>query len=113
MSQTSTKFCILVYLVYTLASQEVKAVKVLCVRWEEKLLLRVLHRDTGLEDSTFAFLNPLTHRVKVGGEVARCWVDTLTILTLRLTEQLLPPLHVVVQLWLIVHENLNLLAVSI
>ena len=50
------------------------------------------------------------HRVKVGSEVASCWEDTLQVLTLALTIELLPPLSEVVKLRLEVADDLNLLA---
>ena len=61
MSQTSAEFSHLVYFVHTLASQEVQTVQILLVLREQQLLLRLLHREYGLEDGTLAILNPLTH----------------------------------------------------
>ena len=59
--ETCAELSILVNLVDALASKEVKTVEVLLVVWEEKLALWILDRDTCLEDSALAFLNPLTH----------------------------------------------------
>ena len=110
MSQTCTELSHLVNLINTLALEEVQTVEVLIVVWEEQLLVRSLNADNSLEDRALALLNPLTHRVKVGSEVASCWEDTLLVLTLALTIELLPPLSKVVKLWLEVAYNLNLLA---
>jgi lysyl-tRNA synthetase, class II len=65
---------------------------------------------TYIQPTFITFLNPLTHRVKVGSEVARCRENTLTILTLALTVELLPPFAHEVELWLIVNQDFNLLA---
>ena len=110
MSQTCTELSHLVHLVNTLALEEVQTVEVLIVVREEQLLVRSLYADNSLEDRALALLNPLTHRVKVGSEVASCWEDTLLVLTLALTIELLPPLSEVVKLRLEVADDLNLLA---
>ena len=110
MSQTCTELCHLVHLVNTLALEEVQTVEVLIIVREEQLLVRSLYADNSLEDRALALLNPLAHRVKVGSEVASSWEDTLLVLTLALTIELLPPLSKVVKLWLEVAYNLNLLA---
>ena len=110
MSQASAELSHLVHLVNALASEEVKTIEVLLVVREEQSLLRCLNADDSLEDRALALLNPLTHRVEVGSEVASCREDTLTVLTLRLAVKLLPPLAHVVKFRLKVYENLNLLA---
>ncbi len=110
MSQTCAELSHLVDIVYALALKEVEAVEVLIVVWEEKLTVRLLDRDDRLEDRTLALLDPLTHRVEVCREVAGCREDTLAVLTLALSVELLPPLSHEVKLRLEVSENLNLLA---
>ena len=77
---------------------------------EEESLLRSLYADNGLEDRTLALLDPLTHRVEVGCEVARSGEDAFSVLTLRLAVELLPPLAHEVELGLEVDKNLDLLA---
>ena len=52
----------------------------------------------------------MSHRVEVGGEVYAGGEDTLLVLTLRLTIELLPPFRNEVELGLIVYHDLNLLA---
>ena len=110
MSQTGAELSHLVHLVYTLALEEVQAVEVLIVVREEQLLVRSLNADDGLEDRALALLNPLTHRVEVGSEVAGSREDTLLVLALALAIELLPPLSEVVQLRLEVAYDLDLLA---
>ena len=109
-SQASTEFSHLVHLIHTLALQEVQTIKVFIIVREEQLLVRSLYADNSFEDRTLTFLNPLTHRVEVGSEVASCREDTLLVFTLALTIELLPPLSEVVKFWLEVANDLNLLA---
>ena len=113
MSQTGTEFRHFVHLVHALASEEVQTVEVLLVFREQQLLLRLLDRDDRLEDGALAFLDPLTHRVQVGGEVNAGREDALVVLTLRLAVELFPPLREEVELGLVVHHDLYLLAVLV
>ena len=110
MSKLSTEFCHLVYLVNALASKEVKTIKVFCVSRNLKHSIWILHRHYSLEDDALAFLNPLTHRVKVGSEVNSCREDTLAVLAFRLSIELLPPLAKIVELRLVVGDDFYLLA---
>ena len=61
MSQLCTQLGHLVHLVNPLSSQEVQAIQVLCIGRNLQATVRILHRDDGLKDGTFAVLNPLTH----------------------------------------------------
>ena len=70
MSQTSAQLCHLVNVVNALAGEEVQTVEVLLVIGEEHGAVGFLNADDCLVDGALAFLNPLTHRVEVGGEVA-------------------------------------------
>ncbi len=110
MSQTCAELSHLVDLIDALALEEVEAVEVLVVVGEEQLAVGLLYRQHGLEDGALALLNPLTHRVQVGGEVAGSGEDTLAILAFALSVELLPPLGDEVQLRLEVGDDLNLLA---
>ena len=110
MCQSGAKLCHLVHVVNTLASEEVQSVEVLLVLREEHVAVWLLNADYGLEDGALAFLNPLTHRVQVGGEVARSREDALSVLALALAVELLPPLAHEMELWLIVDHDLNLLS---
>ena len=100
----------LVDLVDTLASEEVQAIEILFVGRNNHGAVGVLDGDDGLEDGAFAFLDPLAHRVQVGGEVDRSREDALVVLALRLAVELLPPFGHVMELGLIVDQNLGLLA---
>ena len=64
------EFCHLVDIIHALASEEVQTVKVLLIIGEEHGAVGFLNADDCLVDGALAFLNPLTHRVEVGGEVA-------------------------------------------
>ena len=109
----SAEFSHLVHLVDALACQEVQTVKVLLVRRYCQAGVGLLHRNYSLEDGTLAILNPLTHGVEVGGEVNRCREDALAILTFTLAVELLPPFTQIMELWLIVRHDFNLLATLI
>ena len=113
MGETCTEFSHLVDLIHTLSGEEVETVEVLIVMREVELAVGSLYRDDCLVDRALAILNPLAHRVQVGGEVARCGEDTLAILAFALTVELLPPFGDKVELGLIVDHNLNLLATFI
>ena len=113
MSQTGSEFCHFIHLIHALASEEVQTIKILLILREEQLLLRLLNADDGLEDGALTVLNPLSHGVEVSGEVDRSGEDTLLVLTLRLTIELLPPLTHKVELGLEVHHDLNLLTVLV
>ena len=113
MSQLSTQFCHLVYLVNALTFKEVQAIEVLIIVREEHLVFRSLNRNNCFEDCTFALLNPLSHRVQVCRKVNCCGEDTLAFLTLALAIQLLPPLVHIVKFRLEVNQYLRLLALSI
>ena len=69
-SQTCTEFCHLVDIIHALAGEEVQTVEILLVVGEEHGAVGLLNADDCLVDGALAFLNPLTHRVEVGGEVA-------------------------------------------
>ncbi len=73
-------------------------------------MLGILHADDSLEDGALALLNPLAHRVEVGGEVNAGGIDTQVVLALALAIELLPPLCHEVQFGLVVGQNLYLLA---
>ena len=109
MSQLSTQFCHLIHFVNTLACKEVQTIEVFLIRRNRQRGIGLLHRDDCLEDGAFTILNPLTHRVEVGGKVNRSREDTLFVLTLTLSIELLPPFTEVVKLRLIVRHNLYLL----
>ena len=113
MSQPCTQLGHLVHLINTLASQEVQAVQILFVLREEQFLLGFLNRDDRLEDGALAILNPLSHGVQVGGEIDAGGEDALLVLAFRLTIELLPPFAHEVELRLVVHHDLNLLAVLV
>ena len=113
MSQTGAELSHLVHLVDTLAGQEVQSVQILLVAGEQQAAVGLFDRDDGLENGALAVLNPLTHGVQVGSEVARSREDTLLVLALALAVELFPPLREEVELGLVVDHDLNLLAGSI
>ena len=60
-SDNSTKFCHFVNFVDTLVCDIVQTIKVCLVRRDANFVLLLSNRDNSFEDSSFAFLNPLTH----------------------------------------------------
>ena len=110
MSNLGAQFGHLVDLIDTLASEEVETIEILFVGRNYNGAVGILDGDDCFEDGTLAFLDPLAHGVKVGGEIDRSREDALVVLTLGFTEELLPPLGHIVELGLIVHQNLCLLA---
>ena len=110
MSQTCAELGHLVYFVNALASEEVQSVEVLLVFGEEHGAVWLLDADDGLEDRAFAFLYPLSHGVEVGGEVARSREDALSVFSLALAVELLPPFAHEVELWLVVDHDLDFLS---
>ena len=113
MCQTGSEFCHLVHLVNTLACKEVQSVEILFVAWEKQFLVGLLNADHCLEDGALTVLNPLTHRVEVCCEVARCWEYAFLVFAFALTVELLPPFAHEVKFRLEVHHDLNLLAVLV
>ena len=113
MSQLRTQFGHLVHFVHTLSGQEVQAVQIFVVRREEHLMVGLLDTDDGLEDGTFAVLNPLSHGMKVGGKIYGSRENTFLILSFRFSVQLFPPFVQVVQLRLVVYQNFYFLAFGI
>ena len=113
MRQTGTQLGHLVHLVDTLPCQEVQSVEVLLVAGEEQFAVRLLDTDDRLEDGALTLLDPLSHGVEVGGEVARGGEDALLVFSFALSVELLPPLTDEVELRLVVHHDLYLLAGSI
>ena len=105
-SQLGAQFCHLVNLVYAAAGQEVETVEVFLVRGNLQTGVGLLYADNGFKDGALAVLDPLTHRVQVGGEVNACGEDTLAVLALALAIELLPPFAQVVQLRLVVGSSL-------
>ena len=85
-SQLCAQLGHLVHLIHALAGKEVEAVEILLVAGEEHLVLGVLHADDRLENRALAILDPLTHRMQVGGEVHAGRVDTLLVLTFALAK---------------------------
>ena len=73
-------------------------------------MLGCLHAQHGLPDGALALLDPLSHGVEVGREVARRGEDALMILALALSIELLPPLGHEMELRLEVGHDLDLLA---
>ena len=109
-SDARTEFGHLVHFVHALAGEEVEAVEVLFVGGEEDGVVGVFDRDDGFEDGAFAFLDPLSHGVEVGGEVDCSGEDADAVLTFAFAVELLPPLVHVVKFGLEVDEDLDLLA---
>ena len=103
----------LVDLIDALTSQIVKAVEVgIIVRNHHRVLLSA-HTDHRLKYGALTVLNPLAHRVEVGGVVDSGWKQCLVALALALAIQLLPPLGQVMQTGAEIHQYLNLLASAI
>ena len=73
----------------------------------------VAHREHRFKDGAFAILNPLAHRVKVGGKVDRRRENTQVVFALAFAIELFPPFCKVVQTRAEVHQNFNLLAALI
>ena len=109
-SQASAEFSHLVHLVNVLASEEVQTVEVGIVVRNDHAVAHIAYRKHGFEDGAFAILNPLTHRVEVGGEVNRCWENAQMVLTFAFTVELFPPFSEIVEAWAEIHQNFNLLA---
>ena len=110
MGQTCAQFGHLVHLVNTLAGKEVQTIEIFLVSGEEQFVVRLLYADDGLVDGAFTLLNPLSHRVQVGGEIARSGEYTLVVLAFALAEELFPPFADEMELGLVVHHDFNLLA---
>ena len=70
MCKAGSELCHLVHIVHAFARKEVQTVKVLLVVGEEQRLVRLLYAQHSLEDGALALLNPLSHGVQVGSEVA-------------------------------------------
>ncbi len=113
MGEESAELSHLVDLVYTLASEVVEAVEVGVVGGDYDLLVGLCNGDAGLEDDALSLLNPLTHRVEVGGEVGASGEDALAVFAFRLAIELFPPLGEIVELRLEVDEDLGALAVAV
>ena len=113
MGQLGAEFGHLVHLVHAFAGQEVEAVEVFFIVGEEHGVAGLLHGDDGFEDAAFALLDPLSHRVEVGGKVHSGGEDAHTVLALTLAVELLPPFVHEVEFRLEVHEDFNLLSGTI
>ena len=113
MSHLGAEFSHLVDLIDSLVGDIVDAVEIRCVHRDTMGESGLLHRKNCLEDGALAILDPLAHRVKVGGEIHRCRENALAILTLALAVKLFPPLREIVELGIEVYENLDLLAALI
>ena len=98
---------------HVLVSQEVQAVEVALQLVDEEVLCGLLDIHDGLEHDAGTFLNELTHGVQVGGEDAACGEQTLVVLALALTEQLLVPLVHEGEVRLIALEDLDALALAV
>ena len=113
MGKLCAQFSHLVHFVHVLACQEVQSVEVGFVRRYLQGVLCLLHGDDSFVDGTFAFLNPLSHGVQVGGEIYGSREDTLVFLTFGFTIKLLPPFAYVVQFGIVVYEDFNFLTVLV
>ena len=113
MCQSGTKLCHLVDIVNTFPCKEVKTIKVLLVVWEKHLSVWCLNTYDSLEDSTLTLLNPLSHRMEVSSEIAGSREYALVILAFTLAVQLFPPFTNIMQLGLIIHHYLYLLAIIV
>ena len=100
MRKLSTQFCHFIDLIYAFACKKVQAVKILIIVWEDDFLLWRRYGDDGLENDALSLLNPLTHRVQVGGEVHGCRIDALPFFSFTLTIELLPPFCKVMEFWM-------------
>ena len=111
--QLGAEFGHLVHLIHAFAGQEVEAVEVFFIVGEKHGVAGLLHGDDGFEDAAFALLDPLSHRVEVGGKVHSGREDAHTVLALTLAVELLPPFVHEVEFRLEVHEDFNLLSGTI
>ena len=105
-SKDSTLHCLCVNFVHVHAGEEVKTVKVV-------LVVGDLERSSGLVDlndclihDACAVLDELTHGVEICCVINACREDTSSVLALRLTVELLPPLCHVVERRLVVDHDL-------
>ena len=113
MGQAGAELGHLVDLVHAAASQVVQPVEVVGVRGDGERALGGVDRNDRLEDRPLALLDPLAHRVEVGGKVDSGGEDAFVVLTLALAVELLPPLANVVQLGVEIGQDLDLLAAAI
>ena len=76
-------------------------------------MVNLLYWNHRFKDRTFAFLNPLTHRVEVCWEIYRCREDTFIVFSFRFSVKLFPPFAYIVQFWAEVNEDFDLLTISV
>ena len=98
-----------IHLVNALAGDVVEAVEVVGIGGDTYLVALLPYGDDGLEDGALAFLNPLAHRVEVGGIIDGSGEDAFMLLAFALAVELFPPLCQIVELGVEVDENLNFL----
>ena len=113
MGQAGAQLGHLVDLVHATAGQVVQPVEVVGVRGDGERALGGVDRNDRLEDRPLALLDPLAHRVEVGGEVDSGGEEAAVVLALALAVELLPPLANVVQLGVEIGQDLDLLALAI
>ena len=77
-----TKFGHLIDFIYAFSSKEIQTIEILFVHRHDNRFIGFLDRNNRLEDSAFALLNPLTHRVKIGCEIYRCGINAFMVFTL-------------------------------
>ena len=97
-------------MLHVLAGQVVKLVEVLRVRADHHLAVAVLHRHDSLEHCPGAILYELAERVQVCGIDDGSRVDTLAVLALGLSVELLPPFSEILELRIEGNEHLNALS---
>ena len=111
--QQRTLIRLAVHKLHGLARQIVQTVDVLVRRLDDQLTARILHPHNRLEQAARAILNELPDGVQVGGEIRCRRENALVVLALALGEQLLEPLAGHHQRRLVVHQNLDVLALAI
>ena len=91
MCKDSSLHCFLVDYRHILLGQEVESVKVCRVCLNVKILLWLFDIHNCFKQNSRAFLDKLTHRMKIGGEDCRGRIDSFVILTFTFTKQLFIP----------------------
>ena len=109
-SDNRTQLSHLVHFVDATAGDIVQTVEVSLIARNLHVVVLRSNGNNRLKDRALAFLNPLTHRVKVGRVVDSCRENALVVLTFALAVELFPPFAEVVKFRVIVHEDFNLLA---
>ena len=91
MCKDGSLHCFLVDYRHILLGQEVESVKVCRVCLNVKILLWLFDIHNRFKQNSRAFLDKLTHRMKIGGEDCRGRIDSFVILTFTFTKQLFVP----------------------